>query len=73
MTAKGSNRLDAFDTLRGLAALAVLGHHLRLGFDPAGTMIWFGQGFLAVDLFFLLSGYVMARTYEPAFAGGAGA
>lgn len=70
--AQAGGRLDTFDTLRGLAALAVLGHHLRLAFDPAGTMIWFGQGFLAVDLFFLLSGYVMARTYEPAFAGGIG-
>lgn len=28
------------------------------------------KGYLAVDLFFMLSGYVMARTYERRFAGG---
>lgn len=30
----------------------------------------FLRGYLAVDFFFLLSGYVMARTYEPRFAMG---
>lgn len=70
---QAGGRLEGFDLLRGLAALAVLGHHLRLDINAEKTMTWFGQGFLAVDLFFLLSGYVMARSYEPAFARGIGA
>lgn len=70
--ARAASRLAAFDTLRGLAALTVMAHHLRLPFIAGEGTIWFGQGFLAVDLFFLLSGYVMARTYEPALLGGIG-
>lgn len=52
----GSGRLSGLDGLRGVAALAVLVHHV---FGMPG-----GKGFLAVDFFFMLSGYVMARTYE---------
>ena len=42
---------------------------------PLYASIWFGiaiaaKGYLAVDLFFMLSGYVMARTYEPRMARG---
>ena len=58
------SRLVAFDALRGVAALAVLLHHLHL---PGAI---FGAGYFAVDLFFMLSGYVLAQTYEPAFANG---
>lgn len=50
------NRLTGLDGLRGIAAVSVLGFHVlqRDGLN----------GFLAVDFFFMLSGYVMARTYE---------
>lgn len=56
-------RLRGLDALRGIAALCVLIHHLRLfeGFPQ------FAKGYLAVDFFFVLSGYVMARTYEGDF------
>ena len=50
-----NNRLSGLDGLRGIAALSVLGFHASGGN---------GNGFLAVDLFFMLSGYVMARTFE---------
>jgi peptidoglycan/LPS O-acetylase OafA/YrhL len=50
-------RLSALDGVRGLGALAVLGLHQTGGRWPA-------QGGLAVDLFFLLSGYVLASVYE---------
>lgn len=42
------------DALRGIAALIVLIMHL----------VGFRGGHLAVDFFFMLSGFVMARTYE---------
>ncbi|MFK0691127.1 acyltransferase family protein [Mesorhizobium sp. IMUNJ 23033] len=56
-----SRRLYGLDALRGVAAIAVAAHHLVsiYGFPllPLGPSI-------AVDLFFILSGFVMARTYE---------
>lgn len=54
-------RLTGLDAMRGLAALIVLIFHtsrVYKGYDP------FPTGYLAVDFFFTLSGYVMARTYE---------
>lgn len=60
-----SRRIEALDGLRGFAALAVLVHHLHL---PVG----FARGYLAVDFFFLLSGYVIAHAYEARLAGGLG-
>lgn len=54
------NRLVGLDALRGIAAFAVFLHHLHMA--AFGYSV--GAAFLAVDLFFMLSGYVMARTYE---------
>jgi len=48
-------RLPGLDALRGLAAIVVVLFHL--GLPIAGAH-------LAVDFFFMLSGFVMARTYE---------
>lgn len=53
-------RLFGLDLLRGLAAIVVLVMHI------AG----FKGGHLAVDFFFMLSGYVMARTYEERLRSG---
>ena len=47
------NRFAALDTLRGLAALVVVFHHLQ----PVSP------GFLAVDLFFVLSGFILSYRY----------
>ena len=46
------------DGLRGVAALAVVWYHLHfvVGYDDAGP--------LAVDLFFMLSGFVIAAAYD---------
>ncbi len=49
------DRLYGLDALRGLAAIVVVLFHL--GLPIAGAH-------LAVDFFFMLSGFVMARTYE---------
>lgn len=51
--------------LRGIAAFAVLGYHLHILVFEASR----GTAFLAVDFFFMLSGYVMARTYETRWEG----
>ena len=63
-----SGRLPGLDMLRGIAALCVVGLHLFAIYADIPNV--FGKGYLAVDLFFMLSGYVMARTYEPRLARG---
>ena len=52
------------DALRGIAALSVLGFHAWTVF---GVLPIFSRAYLAVDFFFILSGFVMARTYEGRF------
>ena len=54
--------------LRGIAALCVLGLHVEWIYNLSPRL--FAKSYLAVDLFFMLSGYVMARTYEPRMAQG---
>jgi peptidoglycan/LPS O-acetylase OafA/YrhL len=65
-----ARRLHGLDAMRGIAALAVCAFHLP-GIYPAFPA-WFGKGYLAVDFFMMLSGYVMARTYEARLRGGLG-
>src|SRR5579863_4364510 len=50
----------ALDGLRGLAALVILVYHRRFWFTPGS----FFHGFLAVDFFFILSGFVIAHAYS---------
>ncbi|MGA0027409.1 MAG: acyltransferase family protein [Steroidobacteraceae bacterium] len=57
------------DGLRGIAALAVLAHHVGVLRDWAGP---FDHAYLAVDFFFLLSGYVIALAYEQRLREGLG-
>ena len=58
--------LAVLDGLRGTAALSVfLLHFQEVPFgliDPDG--IWLRNGYLAVDFFFCLSGYVIAYAYD---------
>ena len=58
-------RVGSLDGLRGLAAIIVLLHHAS---TQIGGFVLFGSGYLAVDFFFMLSGYVVARAYEPRLA-----
>lgn len=53
--------LTLIDALRGLAALSVFAYH---GQKAAGETFWPASGYLAVDLFFLLSGMVIAHSYD---------
>lgn len=55
------------DAVRGLAALAVFIYHLKTFVYPdteLGATEFFSKSYLAVDLFFLMSGLVIARSYE---------
>lgn len=61
------NRLHHLDALRGLAALCVVGYHLYIYYGGSSV---FSAGFLAVDFFFALSGFVMATCYDQRFAEG---
>lgn len=56
-TAPASDRFVTLDALRGVAALSVLAFHAHLPFASLPS------GYLAVDLFFSLSGFVLARSY----------
>ena len=60
-------RLTGLDALRGIAAIFVLGYHVWTEF---GVFPIFARSYLAVDFFFMLSGFVMARTYEARLATG---
>jgi len=58
--------LKGLTGLRGVAAWFVVLYHIRkaLGRNiPAGTLAVFAKGYLAVDLFFILSGFVMWLNY----------
>lgn len=61
-----SDRLHGLDNLRGLAALMVVIYHAEI---VVGGQRLIGHGYLAVDFFFALSGFVMTRTYEGRFQG----
>ncbi|MGR4866966.1 acyltransferase family protein [Caulobacter sp. LARHSG274] len=54
-------RYAALDGLRAGAALGVLLYHFA---DWSGRPGWFGHGYLAVDFFFCLSGFVLAHAFQ---------
>lgn len=67
---KASQRkyFESLDMVRGLAALVVLIYHVDFMF---GLRHWLlSGGYLAVDLFFVLSGFVLSLTYGRSIADG---
>lgn len=56
------------DALRGIAAIGVLVFHMGLLFTPIAAP----GGYLAVDLFFMMSGVVLSHAYEARFRAGMG-
>jgi peptidoglycan/LPS O-acetylase OafA/YrhL len=64
--------IPALTGLRGAAALWVAAYHLLLPahFVTGRAAAMLGRGYLAVDLFFVLSGFVMALSYGHLFAAG---
>ena len=66
-------RLDALTGVRGIAAWAVVFFHIRLSlaaFLPGAVITILSKGYLAVDLFFVLSGFVIWLTYGDRLAEG---
>ncbi|MGL5682177.1 MAG: acyltransferase family protein [Marinifilaceae bacterium] len=52
------------DGLRGVAALMVIWYHIFEGYATSPMDQVFNHGYLAVDFFFLLSGFVIAYAYD---------
>lgn len=67
MRQSGTTRFYLLDGLRGLAAIAVALFHYHVVNEGAGL---FARSYLAVDFFFLLSGFVLAPAIEQRPAGG---
>lgn len=55
---------DILDGLRGIAALAVVVFHFMEWIYPELNQNFIGHGFLAVDFFFCLSGFVIGYAYD---------
>jgi peptidoglycan/LPS O-acetylase OafA/YrhL len=64
---KNSTRMHELDSLRALAAFGVIGWHYtnHFGASPLPYLMapFYRHGLLLVDFFFVLSGFVLARTY----------
>lgn len=54
----------ALDALRGVAAIMVLCYHIGEAFATSPLDQVINHGYLAVDFFFLLSGFVMSYAYD---------
>ncbi len=63
MTHKNYTTLDA---LRGIAAIAVVGLHAETMINPSAVLL--PGAYLAVDLFFVLSGFVLEHAYGARLA-----
>lgn len=59
------HEFGTLDALRGAAAIIVVVWHVGLKLD-----VTIGSAYLAVDLFFLLSGFVVAHSYEASLRDG---
>jgi peptidoglycan/LPS O-acetylase OafA/YrhL len=65
-----SPRMFQLDGLRGIAAFMIVFYHLDIVYGIGGP---FQRGYLFVDLFFLLSGFVLAVSTEKKLNSGIGA
>lgn len=66
-TIPANSRVPELDALRGLAALGVVVWHYGAHFGArpfeGSLYVFYHSGFLLVDFFFVLSGYVIAKAY----------
>ncbi|EJN08093.1 acyltransferase [Herbaspirillum sp. YR522] len=68
-------RIHELDGLRGLLALFVVAYHMYGSLPLVQSTLWqyapiFSQAWYAVDVFFLMSGFVMMHVYSGVFAAG---
>lgn len=73
MNQSAPRHLAALTGIRGLAAWGVVFYHVRLslgGLLPAPMIAALGKGYLAVDLFFVLSGFVIWYNYAARIRAG---
>lgn len=61
-------RYEILDGLRGVAAMIVVAFHLFETYSAGPTEQIINHGYLAVDFFFVLSGYVIGYAYDDRFA-----
>lgn len=64
------HRYEILDGLRGVAALLVILYHFGEGFATSPVDQWMNHGYLAVDFFFVLSGFVIGYAYDRRMASG---
>ncbi len=65
---KSTDHILSLDLCRGLAAICVMYYHITFLFSESVRI--FPRGYLCVDFFFLLSGYVIAKSYDKKIANG---
>ncbi len=74
MSQNSNARLATLDAARGVAALLVIVFHMRsyghIKFETFAGTDFFSKGYLAVDFFFLLSGFVITMCYEDKLTSG---
>ena len=63
-------RYELLDGLRGVAALIVIIYHFGEGFATSPVDQWCNHGYLAVDFFFVLSGFVLGYAYDDRWRSG---
>lgn len=63
-------RFELLDGLRGVAALCVIFYHYFEAFATSPIDQHFNHGYLAVDFFFILSGFVISYAYDDRWKDG---
>lgn len=71
MQQRPQNHYLILDGLRGVAALMVICYHIFEAFATSPLDQHFNHGYLAVDFFFLLSGFVVGYAYDNRLHSGA--
>ena len=69
---QSTGRFGILDALRGFAGLAVVLFHLMEAYEPQGVPVVPGHGYLAVEFFLLLTGFVLGHAYDARWRKGLG-
>jgi peptidoglycan/LPS O-acetylase OafA/YrhL len=68
VTPRAKDEIDALTGIRGIAAVTVIAYHIYPAEAfPFGLSQMVARGYLSVDIFFVLSGFVMALNYGEMF------